>query len=563
MTSWYLGLSTSGHDPALAIVSPQGQVVFAEATERFLQDKRAWGIVPDHAPHLESALVQVGFDPAQDRLVVATSWAAIKSRMQVQVHDTLMRGTDTRWLIGLQSRLQQDAGASLLRLGLSQTMPEVLRFDHHTCHAVCAAYFAPDASADSLVIDGEGDVGAVSCFRLTDRRLRRKWRSWGPGSLGTFYGWLTGVCGFDWRLGEEWKVMGLAAYGQPDPDLVADLARLLVVDRGRVRFADPEVIAAAQARVAPLARTPADPIDAAALLAASGQQAYALLADQILSDIRTPGEEALILSGGCALNSSYNGTIAGRTGYVRVHVPPCPADDGNAIGAALLAWMQETGTDSIPYGGGSPFLGSRPKPATIEKSILAAAAGMEVTDVAGRSADAVTDCLIRGEIIGVMLGAAEFGPRALGNRSILADPRAPEMKERINARIKGREAYRPFAPVIPETRLSEWFTGAMASPYMSMTLPWRAAQQAKVPAVVHADGTGRAQSVSLEISPWMHALVTGFGNKTGVPVVLNTSFNIMGKPIVHSVEDALAVLMTSGLDGVLLENALIRKPPLA
>lgn len=560
MTTWYLGLSTSGHDPALALVDSSGRVVFAEATERFLQDKRAWGIAPDHVSHLSSALAQIGFNAATDRLVVATSWASTKAAMNVKVHDALLPGTDTLWMRGLQAHLQESAGASLLRLGLSREMPEVHSFDHHLCHAVAATYFAPTQNAACLIIDGEGDVGAVSLFRLSDRTIQRVWRSWGPGSLGTFYGWLTSLCGFDWRLGEEWKVMGLAAFGSAIPELVDPLTQLLIVDRGRLRFAQPEHIEEVRRIAERHARAPGDPVMQAADLAASGQAAYAAFADQVLAEIAASGEQDLILSGGCALNSSYNGTIAGRTGFERVFIPPCPADDGNAIGAALLAWMKDRGEKTIPWGGGVPFLGSVPQERAVEKCRQAAARGLLVTDVCGRSASAVSDRLVQGQIIGVMRGCAEFGPRALGHRSILADPRPRDMKDRINARVKGREAYRPFAPVVSESDLGKWFSRSMPSPYMSMTLPWYDSAKEIVPAVVHADGTGRVQTVTPETYPWMHELVTEFGQKTDVPVILNTSFNVMGKPIVHSVEDAVAVLVTSGLDSVLIEDVLIEKP---
>lgn len=561
MTTWYLGLSTSGHDPALAIVDPAGRVVFAEATERFLQDKRAWGIAPDHVPHLSAALAATGFDETRDRLVVGASWAAAKADLNLNLHDILLPATDTRWMQGLQAGLQASAGASLLRLGLVREMPEVRRFDHHLCHATAAAWFTPLEDAACLVIDGEGDVGAVSLFRMKGRVLRRAWRSWGPGSLGTVYGWLTSLCGFDWRLGEEWKVMGLAAFGTPIPELVEALERLLTVDRGRLRFADETVVAEVRRTAERFARASSQPVEAAADLAASGQVAFAAFADRILRDVAGEGgEDALVLAGGCALNSSYNGTIAGRLGFAQVFVPPAPADDGNAVGAALLAWMQDTGAASIPHGGGSPFLGSRP-----DRRVIAATARncgpARVTEVAGddAAADLVARRLASGRIVGVMRGAAEYGPRALGHRSILADPRPADMADRLNLKVKGREPYRPFAPVVPADRVGEWFDRPQASPYMSFTLPWKTEARARVPAVCHRDGTGRLQTVDAGSNPWMHTLVHAFERLGGVPVVLNTSFNVMGKPIIHTVQDAMAVLMTTGLDAVLLEDVLVEK----
>ncbi|MGC2857107.1 carbamoyltransferase [Novispirillum sp. DQ9] len=565
MSTWYLGLSTSGHDPALALVDEDGRLAFAEATERFMQDKRAWGIAPDHVPHLAAALAQVGFDPAHDRLVVATSWTLTKAALPVTLSNALLPARDGLWMSGLQAAAQASAGASLLRLGLCERIPEVMRFDHHLCHAAMAVHQSPFEDATCVVMDGEGEAGALSVFDLRGRALARRWRSWGPGSLGAFYAFVTGACGFDWREGEEWKVMGLAAYGRVLPELVDTLAEMIVVDRGRLRLADDATVDRVRAAAARHSRSPADPIAQAADLAASGQAAYALLADRVLAAC---AEEAgagaggdLILAGGCALNSSYNGTIAGRLGFARVFVPSAPADDGNAVGAAILAWAKDRGTGAIPAGDGSPYLGSRVNPRAVEKAVRGAGP-LAVSDVAGRSAEAVAERLRGGRILGVLRGQAEFGPRALGNRSILADPRPAEMKDRINSAVKGRESYRPFAPVVPEGRVGDWFADPQPSPYMSFTKRWHGAAAARVPAVVHADGTGRLQTVSPAGNAWLHDVVEHFGAATGVPVILNTSFNIMGKPIVHSCEDALAVLLTSGLDGVLIEDTLIEKAAL-
>lgn len=558
MATFYLGLSTSGHDPAIAIVNEAGQVVFAEATERFLQDKRAWGITPDHVTHLEAALSAVQFDRSKDRIEVSASWLSVKADLPVQMSDILLPVTEALWLRGLQAALQTSAGASLLRLELAQEMPEVRRFDHHLCHAVSACVFAPVQDAACLVIDGEGEVGAVSLFDLRDRTIRRRWRSWGPGSLGTLYAWITKICGFDWRLGEEWKVMGLAAYGKTVPELRDAIIAMLHVENGRLRFAPKETLDHSRAILEPYARTAGMPIMQASDLAASGQAAYSALAEQVLAACHEGATGNLILSGGCALNSSFNGTILQSSEFERIFVPPAPSDDGNAIGAAILSWMAATGSKRIPTSDGSPFLGSEPSAKAMAKLKHLGTCGT-VTDISQDSAEQIARRLADGKIIGVMRARAEFGPRALGNRSILADPRNPQMKERINSAVKGREPYRPFAPVIAESDVENWFERAQPSPYMSFTLPWRKQQLHLVPAVVHEDGTGRLQTVSPTNAPWMHALTQAFGKLTGVPIILNTSFNIMGKPIVHSVEDALAVYMTSGLDAVLIGDILIEK----
>ena len=247
-----------------------------------------------------------------------------------------------------------------------------------------------------------------------------------------------------------------------------------------------------------------------------------------------------------------------RFGLEQVDIPPCPADDGNAIGAALLAWCEDHDAP-IARSDRSAYLGSKPNPAKIEACVKACSPHFAVSEAGEGSAELVARKLAEGKIIGVMRGRAEFGPRALGNRSILADPRPAGMKDRINRAVKGREAYRPFAPVIPEDRLADWFETAQPTPYMSKTLAWRADRLDQVPAVIHADDTGRAQSVTPELYPWLHDVLLAFEAEAGIPIILNTSLNIMGKPIVHSVEDTVALLMTTGLDAILLEDTLIEK----
>nr|WP_276583958.1 carbamoyltransferase C-terminal domain-containing protein [Pseudomonas sp. RIT-PI-AD] len=476
--------------------------------------------------------------------------------------DTLIPVAEIAWLCNQQKRAFADAGDSLARhLGLA-AVPDRRNYEHHLCHAAYACHGAPFDQALCLVLDGEGDVGAVSLYRFRDGRFKRLWRSWGPGSLGSFYSWLTGLCGFDWKAGEEWKVMGLAAFGQPREDLTGAMARLLTIENGRPLLADETVLRAVQARLAAHRRDPSAPLMQAADLAASGQAAYGAFADAVLSACTATEGENLVLTGGCALNSSYNGTLLGRHAFAAVHVPSAPGDDGNAVGAALLAWMQDHPGQPLPRSraraAGDPFLGSSPDSRTIQ-AVARNAGGFRVSDLAGDSARRLAEVLARGRIVGVMRGAAEYGPRALGHRSILADPRPAGMKDRLNREVKGREPYRPFAPMLPAARAGEWFLRAQPSPYMSFTLPWRENRRAAVPAVVHEDGTGRLQTVEPASEPWLHDLLEAFEACSGVPILLNTSFNVMGKPIVHSVQDAMAVLATTGLDGVLLDDLLVEK----
>lgn len=564
MGQYFIGLSTSGHDPAFSIVDSNGVVLFAEASERFMQTKRAWGIVPDHidhiAPHIEKLIKA---DP-KATFHISTSWTRAKQNLGGDGESALAEPSTAlvslslgRWMLGIQAQIHQNGGHSIRSVYQDYVPGSTMNFDHHLCHATNGVYSAPFDDGLVLVADGEGEVGSISLFRMKGRVLKRLWRSWGPGSLGAFYCWLTSLCGFSWVAGEEWKVMGLAAYGDPDMDLVEQLEKILVIENGRPVLADQSVIDSVAKAVQVHQRLPNEPVDNAANLAATGQLVYQRYMHRIMESLKQYKEENLVLCGGCALNSSYNGSLLTDSLFKYVHVPSAPADDGNALGAALLGWSKVSGVAEIPLLEGACYLGSLPDPKVIE---------MAVKNSAWRSlkfqSDApkkIAERLAEGRIIGVFRGAAEFGPRALGHRSILADPRSDSMKDTINMKVKGREPYRPFAPMILEEYQEEWFECSQNSPFMAFASRFREGKSKLIPAVVHADNTGRLQTISKDYEPWLHELLTEFYRLTGVPVLLNTSFNVMGKPIVHSVQDAISVFGTTGLDGLLLEDTYFEK----
>jgi len=425
------------------------------------------------------------------------------------------------------------------------------------CHAVNAIYSAPFANALVLIVDGEGENGSVSLYQMENRKLKRLWRAWGPGSLGPFYCWLTTLCGFDWVAGEEWKVMGLAALGTPDLKLAAQLEKLLIIENGRPIFAEQKIFSEVVKLLQGYQRLPNEPIENAANLAATGQFVYQKFMDQIIASLAKYNEENLVFTGGCALNSSYNGLLQANCDFKQVHVPSAPADDGNAIGAALLGWSKVLGKAEMPFSEGACYLGSIPDPQAIEATVKNSA--WTSRSFKNDSAKIVAEELASGKIIGVFRDKAEFGPRALGHRSIFADPRPAHMKDIINNKVKGRESYRPFAPMILEDHQSEWFECTRPSPFMAFALKFKPEKSYLVPAVVHADNTGRLQSVNKTTDPWLYALLQEFYMLTGVPILLNTSFNVMGKPIVHSVEDAVSVFGTTGLDGLLLQDTYFEK----
>ena len=270
------------------------------------------------------------------------------------------------------------------------------------------------------------------------------------------------------------------------------------------------------------------------------------------------GARNLCLAGGVALNSTLNGRICRETGFEQVYIPPWPGDDGVAVGCALYGHHQLRPAAPAARRPWSPLLGAQPGAEEREEALAAYAPWIEVEpcpDPAEAAAEAVAD----GQVLGWFQGRAEFGPRALGNRSILADPRDGGMVARINAAIKKREAFRPFAPTVLAEKAEQWFEGVTPTPYMSLTVSARAGRAEQIPAVVHVDGSARIQTLGAADNPGYRRLIEAFEARTGLPMVLNTSFNIRGEPLVESAEDAIRSFLESDLDLLVLEDRLVRK----
>ena len=576
---YYVGLATTFHDPALAIVGPDGTVLFAEATERHLQYKRAPNCPADPAPRMASLLRR--WVPEGAEVVVATSWGpdfteflgrsaasgglgvpAI-SALSPELNASFVPERSERALVASLRLAQDGAGLGTLlgldRAGGSRRFAGLRRYGHHLAHAAYACGSSPFADATCLVVDGMGETGSSGIYAFADGRLTELKRHRGRGSVGFFFGLVTDLAGFDQVAGEEWKIMGLAPYGSRDPELMSLLRRLYSTDGGRLSFAGSGTVRAVAAELA--RRCPASAAeDGWADLARCGQDAFAEMMDALVAEARRlGGSERLVLAGGCALNSSYNGGVVGRHGVTALHVPSAPADDGNAIGAAWLAFAADNPDARLPPGPLPAYLGSVVSTEPLERMTaweprLRRLGHESVTDAAA-------DLLAAGKLVGWVQGRAEFGPRALGNRSILADPRPADAKAILNAKVKYREAFRPFAPSVLAEAGPDWFEGYADSPYMERTLTWRAAVRDRVPAVVHADGTGRLQSVTAERNGRYAELLRAFAARTGVPILLNTSFNVMGKPILHTTEDAILMFYTTGLDAIVVEDWLLTKDP--
>lgn len=579
----YIGLACTGHDNALAIVNSKGEVVFAEATERHLQNKRATSAVPDDLIRV-GKLVKEYCEPDAD-LVVAKTWSENAVPLLRQEYDEMgnylellqrrektpamdfmqMRLHDYRHILKFFTALVEQAGTHLEHvartgLGLSSTRKiETRGYDHHLTHAAVACFTSPFEEAACVIVDGFGEGTSCSFFRYKNGRLKEIRRA--PGnmrwSLGSFYVTLTALCGFVHWKGEEWKVMGLAPYGKFDTKIYDLMCRYIKID-GLNIVCPPEGVAALR-ELHKYARKPGQSVLEVADIAYTGQQVFSELMRELLQNFYNETKcKNLALGGGCALNSSWNGQILDQTGFDSLHLFSAPADDGNAVGAALLAYYKDHPDAKPRRAIHSPYLGSAMSKEALEN--LKRFSRIPRLEVVGDAiAKRAAELLAQGKIIGWVQGRAEFGPRALGNRSILADPRSADMKDKINALVKFREEFRPFAPSILHEHGGEYFFHYQESPYMERTLTYREEVRDKVPAVVHINGTGRLQTVREEWNPRYYRLLKEFFELTGVPVILNTSYNIMGKPIIHSVEDAISVFYTTGLDALAIEDILIEK----
>jgi carbamoyltransferase len=267
----------------------------------------------------------------------------------------------------------------------------------------------------------------------------------------------------------------------------------------------------------------------------------------------------LCLAGGSAFNSVVNGKILGRTGFERLYVHPAAGDAGTAVGAAYSVWHEKLGQTRRALCDHA-FLGPRFTDTSIRQALADARVEYEwMEDDERRIAETVA-CLQSGGVVGWFQGRTEWGPRALGNRSILADPRRENMKQVLNERIKRREGFRPFAPAILEERAAEFFEGAHPAPFMNQVYPFRSSKARLLPAVTHVDGSGRLQTVSRSTNPLFHRLIEAFGERTGVPVLLNTSFN-ENEPIVNTPGEAIACYLRTRMDMLVIGRAVVRRSP--
>ena len=577
---YYIGLSCTFHDPAIAIINEAGEILYAEAVERFIQSKRAAGVLCDDKNLVDELIKKYCADGKE--FIICYSWSkAFFNKLHLKATFGI-QSVEKKWvdyilkdmpanvlssydLVGyeyLQYGSLVQVGISLKRMLHIICPGSIIKeqyFNHHSTHAAYACYTSPFDEGACLVMDGIGEGGSFSLYRYENNKITPTYVQKKLASLGFFYALITNLCGFDMYNGEQWKVMGLAPYGKLDNEYYNLLKSMVRIKDHDFEFTLVKPWVRSLQELSSRLNNGKRSFEENAGMAFTGQYFFSEIMQKLLNGLyKLSPSENLIYTGGCALNSSFNGEIVKRTSFKKIYIPSAPSDDGNAIGAALLSFYKDNSLPDSIHRSYSPYLGSCISGEVINKFFKFSGMGKTqhcVEHLAERTATLLAD----GKIVGWIQGRAEFGPRALGNRSILADPRSSSMKDKINSTIKFREDFRPFAPSILHEYGNEYFEDYDYSPFMEKTFYYRKEVVNKIPAVVHVDNTGRLQSVKQETNEKFYSLIKSFNSKTGVPLLLNTSFNIMGKPIIHTMEDAIGVFFTSGLDVLVAGDHIIEK----
>ena len=449
-------------------------------------------------------------------------------------------------------------------------MGEFTWVDHHTAHAASAYYASPFQEAAVLSVDGIGDLNTTASFRGAQNKLNFLQDVAYPHSLGFLWELCSLFLGFD--VYDAAKVMGLAAYGNPArfADHFQRLVRLMPdgqfeVDNDQLRFGSisyypPSAYCAGLESLFDVKRRTHDqPLTSVHEDIAAALQA--LTNDVVLHLTRhlhgITGSENLCLAGGVALNCVTNQVVFEEGPFAHLYVQPASHDGGTALGAAAYIWyhlLENTGHEAITHA----YLGPSFTGAEIEAALQAHRLSYRASTRIERE---VAELISQGNIVCFFQGGMEWGPRALGNRSLLADPRNPEMRAILNQKVKHREYFRPFAPSVLHEEAANWFhigKATSAAEYMLMTYPVRAEVRGKIPAVVHVDGTSRIQAVRQANNPRYHRVIAEFCNITGVPMVLNTSFND-SEPIVCTPEDAINTFLKTEIDYLAIGDFLVSK----
>lgn len=558
-----LGINSFFDDPAVALIC-DGELVFA------IEDERLTGIkhgkrynpyrtyIPFNSIHaaLQSQGLRIkDLDEVSYSYSRRYAWQSLLSCFARRRYSTMRHELAAfRSLLSIRHALSSgyDAPQRYSRSwNLSQFKAVPYReWNHHLCHAASAFFCSGFPASLVVVADGCGEDACTSVFAGQGKQLTKLAQMSMPHSLGFFYAFITSHIGFE-ALSDEYKVMGLAAYGQPR--FQREMESLVSLEpRGRYRI-DMAALLDLKKLLGPRRQLdgPLDQIHSD--IARSAQDRLETVIEHVVTyHMRATGATRLCLAGGTFLNCVVNGRLSRLDMVKEIFVQPAAHDAGTAVGAAALSWVRRGGTPQLRYD--SMFLGTWHDDERIEAALKQTKARYAYVDESA-AVVRIAELLASGKIVGVFRNRMEFGPRALGNHSILASPCSTEMRQRLN-QLKGREQFRPLAPIVTAEAFAEFFEGP-PNRYMTITVNVRPEVRERVPAIVHVDGTARAQVVHAADDPFLHALLACFSQHAGVPVLINSSLNVRGKPMDQGPFDALVSLYTSGLDYLLMGSFLV------
>jgi carbamoyltransferase len=563
-----LGYSGFNHDSAVALLE-SGRPAFAIESEKVTRYKHEMTPFPEHACrhllrscHLSLADI--------DYLAVnyeAGFWA--NKGYLPHLYACLKQRNFDWGIIANSAVLAGSHTPTIIKYTVNQEIPKILPVRHHLAHLASTFLYSTFEEAAVAVIDAAGEIDSTSTYHCRGRDIRKLSAMTLPtDSLGAVYMMSTRHLGYR-LIGDEYKVMGLASFGESYRPFREFFEQLIVLLPDGVYRVDPklagpislngcqfpkEITARLGGR-----RNESDGFDAVHKSFAFELQRR--IEETILHVTRhlrkTTGVNKLCMAGGVALNSVANGKVLESSGFDEVFIPPVPHDAGTSLGAATyLHYYRFSQERPAPLT--HAYLGASFDDAQIKHELDRCCQRYETLEDPSATA---ADLLCRGRVIGWFQGATEYGPRALGNRSILADPRRAEMQQRVNALIKERESYRPFAPSVLEDYAAGYFPLLGSSPYMLFVVEASERARKEIPAVVHVNGTARPHTVTKSTNPRFFALIDAFRERTGVPAVLNTSFNVAGEPIVNTPADAIRCFNGSGLEALVIGSYLLCKQP--
>ena len=582
-----LGLNAYHGDSAACLIV-DGKLVAAAEEERFRRVKH-WAGLPTKAIEycLSEARLSLGEidHVAVNRKPGVNNWRRLGFVLTHWPHPKLMsqKIKNIRSAASVKETLEKTYGLEF--------KAQVHHVEHHLAHLASAFFVSGFNEAACLSIDGFGDFASTALGFGHGNEVKIDNRVYFPHSLGIFYSALTQFIGFP-HYGDEYKVMGLAPYGEPTfLEQLREIVRIRPDGTFRLNLkyfrhhtdnvsytwkdCAPEVGPLYRNDLVDLLgppRKPDEPLEQKHKdIARSVQTMYEKAFFALLQALhKEHPSDNLALAGGCAMNSVANGKVYRRTPFKKMYLPRAPGDAGGAIGAAMFVQSQLTNNQSpITNNASRPCLDAYLGPESTQEEILALIdwKRKEIAD-AGCAVALITDeeellrrtaqSIVDGKIVGWFQGRMEWGPRALGNRSILADPRRADIKDILNAKIKRRESFRPFAPSILREAVSEWFEQEDDVPFMMEVFSIRTKHREMIPAVTHVDGTGRLQTVHKETNPRYHALISEFCRLTDVPILLNTSFN-ENEPVVCYPEEALDCFLRTQIDLLVLGNFWIER----